>query len=99
MIPDPTDFFSYNRYLYSRGNPVSNNDPTGHAPNPVIPNWGSTNDVTDLPLWLSFVACLFADCQEVNGRTIAYPDTSGLASPMSSPAAIPVGLVAKNVPS
>ena len=31
VIPDPTDFFSYNRYLYARGNPVSNNDPGGHA--------------------------------------------------------------------
>ena len=40
MIPDPTDFFSYNRYLYSRGNPLSNNDPTGHiterSPSPVM---------------------------------------------------------------
>jgi hypothetical protein len=44
MIPDPTDFFSYNRYLYARGNPLSNNDPTGHETGK--PSWW--------PDWLPF---------------------------------------------
>jgi RHS repeat-associated protein len=31
LIPDPTNVFDYDRYMYGRGNPVSNNDPSGHA--------------------------------------------------------------------
>jgi RHS repeat-associated protein len=30
IIPDPTDYFSFNRYVYRRGNPISHNDPSGH---------------------------------------------------------------------
>jgi RHS repeat-associated protein len=32
VIPDPGDYFSYNRYLYANGNPLKFNDPTGHCP-------------------------------------------------------------------
>ena len=29
-MPDPGNLFDYNRYLYTRGNPMRYNDPTGH---------------------------------------------------------------------
>ena len=32
IVPDPTLLIDYNRYLYSRGNPLKYNDPTGHIP-------------------------------------------------------------------
>jgi hypothetical protein len=31
LIPDPSDVFSYNRYLYALGNPLKYNDPSGHG--------------------------------------------------------------------
>jgi RHS repeat-associated protein len=30
IVPEPTSFLDYNRYLYARGNPVIFNDPSGH---------------------------------------------------------------------
>ena len=30
LIPDPTDLYSYNRYMAFRGNPMKYTDPTGH---------------------------------------------------------------------
>jgi RHS repeat-associated protein len=30
IVPDPTDLFAYNRYMYTRGNPMKYVDPTGH---------------------------------------------------------------------
>ena len=32
LVPDPGNLFDYNRYLYTRGNPMRYNDPTGHDP-------------------------------------------------------------------
>ncbi len=37
LVPDPSSFLSYNRYLYALGNPLKYNDPTGHAPCPACP--------------------------------------------------------------
>ena len=31
IVPDPSDVFSHNRYMYARGNPLRHNDPTGHC--------------------------------------------------------------------
>lgn len=31
LIPDPINPLDWNRYLYARGNPIRNNDPSGHA--------------------------------------------------------------------
>jgi RHS repeat-associated protein len=31
LVPDPTNVWDYNRFLYARGNPVKYNDPTGHC--------------------------------------------------------------------
>jgi RHS repeat-associated protein len=41
IIPNPADLMDYNRYTYGRGNPVSNNDPSGHCPEPK----GSENTI------------------------------------------------------
>ena len=30
LVPDPGNLFDYNRYMYTRGNPMRYNDPTGH---------------------------------------------------------------------
>ena len=30
LVPDATNVFDYNRYMYARGNPMLYNDPTGH---------------------------------------------------------------------
>jgi RHS repeat-associated protein len=30
LVPEPTSFLDYNRYLYARGNPLKYSDPTGH---------------------------------------------------------------------
>ena len=41
LVPDPGNLFDYNRYLYTRGNPMQYTDPTGHqscmAMAPAIP--------------------------------------------------------------
>lgn len=44
IIPDPSNVLDYNRYLYSRGNPVKYNDPTGHY------TQGVTQSVITIPL-------------------------------------------------
>jgi len=31
LVPDATNLFDYNRYMYARGNPMKYNDPTGHC--------------------------------------------------------------------
>ena len=31
LVPDPTNLFAWNRYMYTIGNPLKYNDPTGHA--------------------------------------------------------------------
>lgn len=31
LVPDPGNLFDYNRYMYTRGNPMKYNDPTGHC--------------------------------------------------------------------
>ena len=31
LVPDPGNLFDYNRYLYTRGNPMRYTDPTGHC--------------------------------------------------------------------
>jgi RHS repeat-associated protein len=31
LVPDPTNLFDYNRYMYVRGNPMRYTDPTGHC--------------------------------------------------------------------
>ena len=36
LVPDPTLLIDYNRYLYSRGNPLKYNDPTGHYSDEAI---------------------------------------------------------------
>ncbi len=35
IVPDPSSFLSYNRYLYANGNPLKYNDPSGHEPCPA----------------------------------------------------------------
>ncbi len=32
IVPDETEVFAYNRYMYGYGNPVKFNDPSGHCP-------------------------------------------------------------------
>jgi len=32
IVPDPANLFDYNRYMYTRGNPLKYNDPSGHEP-------------------------------------------------------------------
>ena len=77
VIPDPTDFFSYNRYLYARGNPLKYNDPTGHAPKPVIPPMRLSRSV--FPNWWIAVNCFFAAaCHEQNGIVEVYADPLGI---------------------
>jgi RHS repeat-associated protein len=34
IVPDPSDLFAYQRYLYARANPLKYNDPSGHCPAP-----------------------------------------------------------------
>ncbi|MEZ4868014.1 MAG: RHS repeat-associated core domain-containing protein [Caldilineaceae bacterium] len=36
LVPDPTDLFDYNRYMYSRGNPLKFVDPTGHCADSIM---------------------------------------------------------------
>ncbi len=36
LVPDPTNLFDYNRYMYVRGNPMRYSDPTGHYSNDEI---------------------------------------------------------------
>lgn len=31
LVPDPGNLFDYNRYMYTRGNPMRYTDPTGHC--------------------------------------------------------------------
>jgi RHS repeat-associated protein len=33
MVPDPTGTQAFNRYMYTNGNPICYNDPSGHDPN------------------------------------------------------------------
>jgi len=37
IVPDATNVFDYNRYMYTRGNPLKYNDPSGHETNK--PDW------------------------------------------------------------
>jgi len=37
-VPDPSNVLDYNRYMYGLGNPVSNNDPSGHFSENAIRN-------------------------------------------------------------
>lgn len=34
IVPDPSNLFDYNRYMYTRGNPLKYRDPSGHCPAP-----------------------------------------------------------------
>jgi RHS repeat-associated protein len=52
LIPDPDNFWDYNRYMYVRGNPLRWVDPTGHcAGDPNDPNnpdaecWGMIDQI------------------------------------------------------
>ena len=36
IVPDVTSVFSYNRYMYTRGNPLNRIDPTGHIDGPYL---------------------------------------------------------------
>ncbi|MCE7979970.1 MAG: RHS repeat-associated core domain-containing protein [Caldilinea sp. CFX5] len=36
LVPEPTNLFDYNRYMFVRGNPMRYNDPTGHYSNEEI---------------------------------------------------------------
>jgi RHS repeat-associated protein len=36
LVPDPTNIWDYNRFLYARGNPMKYNDPTGRASGPMV---------------------------------------------------------------
>jgi RHS repeat-associated protein len=41
LVPDPTNLLDYNRYMYTRGNPMKYTDPTGHICVPFL-NVGNT---------------------------------------------------------
>ena len=47
LVPDATNLFDYNRYMYARGNPMRYNDPTGHC---ATSNSG-TPDANDSECW------------------------------------------------
>ncbi|MFN8467714.1 MAG: RHS repeat-associated core domain-containing protein [Caldilineaceae bacterium] len=51
IVPEPTNLLSYNRYLYAKGNPVINSDPTGHCA--VAALAGPAGLAVDVPCWLS----------------------------------------------
>ena len=72
LVPDPTNVFDYNRYMYTRGNPLRYNDPTGHTiddncgPPVCDAEWFTysnapvvVNQVVDAVAW---VGCLFTGC-------------------------------------
>ena len=42
-MPDPADVLSYNRFLYTRANPLKYTDPTGHEECTAGDNWCWTN--------------------------------------------------------
>ena len=69
LIPDPTLSQDFNRYTYTRSNPLRYTDPTGHAPSPdifvsVLVRIGSTGSITNIGGFFpgSQILCIQAPC-------------------------------------
>jgi len=70
LVPDASNLFDYNRYMYARGNPMKYNDPTGHSG--VLPclvcnrqwlDYSQTPDAVDgVADVVATVACFVAGC-------------------------------------
>lgn len=51
IVPDPTLLIDYNRYLYSRGNPLKYTDPSGHFSEDQLNFFGITRDQVSDTIW------------------------------------------------
>ena len=49
LVPDPGMVIDYNRFLYVRGNPMANRDPTGHFSERQLAKWFGENYRSVLP--------------------------------------------------
>ncbi|MEZ4868012.1 MAG: polymorphic toxin-type HINT domain-containing protein [Caldilineaceae bacterium] len=53
VVPDPTNLFAYNRYMYSFGNPLKYNDPSGHDPQCDV---GTSECDAEWALWWQYLS-------------------------------------------
>jgi RHS repeat-associated protein len=53
LVPEPTSFLDYNRYLYAKGNPLKYSDPSGHCAVSAVA--GPVGLAVDIPCWASGV--------------------------------------------
>ncbi|MCA9367878.1 RHS repeat-associated core domain-containing protein [Candidatus Kaiserbacteria bacterium] len=68
IVPDPMRVDSYNRYMYSLGNPLKFNDPSGHKPFMTIPG---------LPCPLCYINVDYSTVNGVANRVIDVVGTGG----------------------